>query len=150
MIISPALRTEQRTRQGSHDPRSVSPVTALQRCAGLRLLSQVFTCTMYLPYPLLLMHYPFWGPQLALLSSKVPTSSEEPDREHVKNKFPYSFLRCLIHICSVLGTLPGQDFGSEGIEDSTQLLPIGHHTYTQTPHRLITTEVWLCARCIWK
>lgn len=102
---------------------------------------------MRLSYPLLLMHYPFWGPQLALLSYKVPMSGEEPDTEHVKNKSPIhlSDVRYTPVLCWAQ-TLPGEDFGSEVIEDSTQLLPRGHHTYTQEPHGLITTNVWLCAK----
>lgn len=100
----------------------------------------MFTCPVPPPYPPLLLHYPVWGPQLALLGSKVPAPSGVPDREHVMNKFPFSFLKLWFNIYSGLGTLLGQNLGPEGVEGSTPFLPIEHHRYTQTPHGLITTK----------
>lgn len=105
-------------RQGPHDPRGVRSATTLlvRFWEACRLPCPVFTCPVHPPYPPLLLHYPVWGPQLALLSSKVPVPSEVPDREHIMNKFPFSFLKLWFNVYSGLCTLLGQNLGPEGVE----------------------------------
>ena len=69
-----------------------------------------------------------------IYKKKVPMPSEMLCKEHVSNKFPLLFVKCLLYICSLLSTILGQSSWSKDIEERTPPSSHGMNTFMKTIH----------------
>ena len=70
--------------------------------------------------------------KLYYLKKKVPMPTEMMCKEHVSNKFPLLFVKCLLYICSLLSTILGRSSWSKDIEERTPPSSHGMNTFTKT------------------
>ena len=134
-------------RQGCHDTHDLSFVP--------------LPCSVYFFVTLLLFCLVFYLHEFVLPSPtehsegfKVPMRSEVPCKEHVSNKFFLLFIKCLLNIYSLLGTILHQNSLSD-VEDSPQFFLWDTCICENNPPiNGITTksykeQVWFCAMCLW-